>query len=76
MYTNLVIRAQKVSDKKKRRLLLQLVRLIFLFDSNVMGNLKHSTKLFNIEKTFPSDQKSQNIFSSHWSLKNSFSWKK
>ena len=67
MYTKLVSRAQKNSDENKRRLLMQLVRPIFLFDSNVMTKLKHSTKLFNIEKMFPSDRKSQNIFSSHWS---------
>ena len=67
MYTNLVIRAQKESDENRRRLLMQLVRPIFLINSNVMTNLKHSTKLFNIEEMFPSDRKSQNIFSSHWS---------
>ena len=67
MYANLVSRAQKNSDENRRRLLMQLVQPIFLIDSNVMTNLKHSKKLFNIEEMFPSDRKSQNIFSSHWS---------
>ena len=67
MHANLVSRAQKNSDENRRRLLMQLVQPIFLIDSNVMTNLKHSKKLFNIEEMFPSDRKSQNIFSSHWS---------
>ena len=46
---------------------MQLVRPINFFDSILMGNLNQSTELFNIEKIFPSDGKSQNIFSSNWS---------